>query len=75
LTVDSGSGMEKFRSGIRYEHPGFATLIILRRGDAYFHMNSFKFLKNLNPVAPIDQSARLLKNRDFSLSVVFHGVS
>jgi hypothetical protein len=26
LTLDTGSGMEKFISGIRDEHPGFATL-------------------------------------------------
>ncbi len=42
--------MENFGSGIRYKHPGFATLIILCRGDAYFHINFFNFLTNLNPV-------------------------
>jgi hypothetical protein len=26
LTLDPGSGMEKFESGIRYKHPGSATL-------------------------------------------------
>jgi hypothetical protein len=28
LTLDSGSGKEKFGSGIRYKHPGSATLLL-----------------------------------------------
>ncbi len=64
MTLDPGSGMEKFGSGIQEKHPGSATLTIrmgLPPETEPFRTNDPGFLIDMNSTAGPDQG--LLKGQ------------